>query len=219
MIYRLIGKRMLDCTAAASLLLILSPLLTLLALLVRLNLGSPVVFRQQRPGQYGIPFMLLKFRTMTEARDAEGNPLSDTERLTPFGRFLRSTSLDELPELINVLRGEMSLVGPRPLLMRYYPYFTQEERTRFDLRPGITGLAQISGRNDLAWDSRIASDVQYVRTYSFWLDLRILVLTFGRSITRSGLRVDPGATMRDFDDERRERLGRPAGRDMRPSGS
>jgi sugar transferase EpsL len=204
-LYRRWGKRCLDCVVAISVLVVFSPVLALLALLVRLRLGSPVLFRQQRPGKGGVPFLLLKFRSMTDACDAEGQLLPDAERLTPFGRWLRSTSLDELPALINVLRGEMSLVGPRPLLMRYYPYFTREEQTRFDVEPGITGPAQISGRNDLPWDSRIGADIQYVQTYTFWLDVKILFLTVWRSLTRHGLRVDPGATMIDFDEERKRR--------------
>jgi sugar transferase EpsL len=183
----------------------LSPVLVGIAFLVRLKLGSPVLFRQLRPGKGGVPFLLMKFRTMTDARDAAGQPLPDAGRLTPFGRWLRSTSLDELPELVNVLKGEMSLVGPRPLLMRYYPYFTQAEQARFEVRPGITGPAQISGRNDLPWDSRIEADIRYIRTYSLWLDVKILILTVWRAVTRHGLRVDPGATMIDFDEERKRR--------------
>lgn len=207
MIYRRGGKRVLDCLAAASAMAVLSPLLVVIALMVRLKLGSPVLFRQLRPGLYGTPFLLYKFRTMTDDRDPAGELLPDAERLTPFGRFLRSTSLDELPELLNVLKGEMSLVGPRPLLMRYDPYFTEAERVRYGVRPGITGLAQVSGRNDLPWDARIGLDVRYVQTYSLWLDLRILCLTLWRAATRHGLRVDPSAAMMDFDQERRQRLG------------
>jgi lipopolysaccharide/colanic/teichoic acid biosynthesis glycosyltransferase len=143
---------------------------------------------------------------MTNERDATGELSSDTERLTGLGRLLRSTSLDELPELFNVLKGEMSIVGPRPLLMRYYPYFTEKERLRFTVRPGMTGLAQISGRNDLNWDQRLAADVRYVQELSFALDLRIMIFTLFRTIDRRGLRIDPGATMLDFDEERRRRL-------------
>jgi lipopolysaccharide/colanic/teichoic acid biosynthesis glycosyltransferase len=148
---------------------------------------------------------MLKFRTMTDARDANGELLSDTERLTPFGRWLRNTSLDELPELLNVIRGDMSIVGPRPLLMRYYPWFTDEEHARFNVRPGITGLAQISGRNDLPWDKRIAMDVEYVRRRSLLLDLSIIFKTVERIVSRKGLQEDPGAVMLDFDEERRRR--------------
>jgi len=199
-------KRTFDIFASLAGLLLLSPILLLIALLVRLKLGTPVLFRQQRPGLHGTPFEIFKFRTMTDRCNERGELLPDTERLTPFGRFLRSTSMDELPELLNVLRGEMSLVGPRPLLMRYYPYFTPEEHVRFDVRPGITGLAQISGRNDLCWDNRIAADLEYVKTMSFGMDLRILFLTVWLVVSRQGLRVDPGVTMIDFDVERRQRL-------------
>lgn len=198
-------KRAFDLVLTIPALIVLSPLLGLIALAVWALIGSPILFRQQRPGLRARAFTVYKFRTMTDARDAQGNLLPDVERLTPFGRFLRSASLDELPELFNVLKGEMSLVGPRPLLMRYYPYFTGEERVRFLVRPGITGLAQISGRNDLPWDLRIAADVRYVQEWSLWLDVRILLVTVWYSLTRQGLRVDPGASMLDFDEERRSR--------------
>lgn len=199
-------KRTFDVVASLAGLLLLGPILLIIALLVRLKLGAPVLFRQQRPGLHGVPFEIFKFRTMTDNCDEHGVLLSDTERLTPFGKFLRSTSMDELPELLNVLRGEMSLVGPRPLLMRYYPYFTPDEQVRFDVRPGITGLAQISGRNDLSWDNRIAADLLYVQKKSFLTDVRILFMTVWRVIFRQGLRVDPGVTMVDFDVERKQRL-------------
>jgi lipopolysaccharide/colanic/teichoic acid biosynthesis glycosyltransferase len=200
--YARYGKRALDLALTIPALVLLSPLLLFIALVVRIALGAPVLFRQVRPGLHGKPFTLYKFRTMTDARDAQGNLLPDAERLTRIGKFLRATSLDELPELFNVLRGEMSLVGPRPWVMRYMPYFNQEERVRFMVRPGITGLAQISGRNDLTWDQRIAMDVEYVRTYSFSLDIWILLLTIGRVIAQRGLRVNPRASMLDFDIER-----------------
>jgi lipopolysaccharide/colanic/teichoic acid biosynthesis glycosyltransferase len=206
MIYRKLGKRLLDTVMAALVLLILSPVIFMVALIVRVWLGSPVLFRQQRPGLYGEPFVLYKFRTMTDACDVQGNLLSDSERLTRLGRFLRATSLDELPELFNVLRGEMSLVGPRPLLMRYYVYFTDEERRRFEVRPGITGWAQVSGRNDLSWDLRMAMDVEYVKACSLSRDIWIMGLTVWRVLTQQGLQVDPGASMLDFDVERRDRL-------------
>lgn len=204
--YRAAGKRLLDLAVAVPALVVLAPVLLGVALLVRVKLGSPVLFRQPRPGRDGVPFEMLKFRTMLDTRNAQGELLSDTERLTPFGRWLRSTSLDELPELLNVVRGEMSLVGPRPLLMRYYPYFHDHERVRFAVRPGITGLAQVSGRNDLPWDDRIAADCRYVAECSLWLDLRILFATVRAAVSRSGLRTDPGASMIDFDVERRQRL-------------
>jgi len=164
------------------------------------------LFKQKRPGLHGKPFTIYKFRTMTDERDGNGALLPDGERLTRIGRFLRKTSMDELPELFNVLKGDMSIVGPRPLLMRYYPYFTDEEKIRFSVLPGITGLSQVSGRNDLPWDKRIATDLQYVYNYSFNLDIWILLMTVRRVITRHGLRVDPGKTMIDFDEERRQRL-------------
>jgi lipopolysaccharide/colanic/teichoic acid biosynthesis glycosyltransferase len=203
-------KRASDLILAIPALLVLSPVLGIVALLIRVKLGSPVLFRQARPGRNGAPFTALKFRTMTDARDDSGTLLRDAERLTPLGRFLRTSSLDELPELFNVIRGDMSLVGPRPLLLRYIPYFTETERIRFTVLPGITGLAQVSGRNDLSWEERIAADVQYVRTWSLLLDLRILLKTLVRVLTRHGLRVDPRSTMRDFDEERRGCPGVPA---------
>lgn len=204
--YRLYGKRLVDLAFAGCGLAALSPIMGIVALVVRLKLGSPVLFRQRRPGLRGKPFVMFKFRTMTEARDTRGALLPDTQRLNSVGRFLRESSLDELPELFNVVRGDMSLVGPRPLLMRYNPYFTQEERIRFTVRPGITGLAQVSGRNDLSWDLRLNADVRYVRELSFWLDAQILFLTIWRVASRQGLRVDPGALMLDLDEERKTRL-------------
>ena len=204
--YRTFHKRIFDLILSILLLVLLSPILTLMMILVRLRLGSPVLFRQQRPGLNRQPFTIYKFRTMTNERDAQGNLLPDAHRLTNFGRFFRKTSLDELPELFNVLKGDMSLVGPRPLLMRYYPYFKSEELMRFSARPGITGLAQISGRNNLSWDSRIALDLKYVREVSFWLDLRILLTTVWRVFTRHGVQVDPGSAMLNFDEDRRRSL-------------
>lgn len=203
--YRKGGKRLLDLCLATPLLIIQAPLFAVIALLVRFKLGSPILFRQQRPGLHGKPFTIYKFRTMSDARDAQGKLLPDSARLTSFGRYLRKSSMDELPELWNVLRGDMSVVGPRPLLMRYTPYFDAEEKQRFLVRPGITGLAQISGRNDLTWDARLATDVRYVQRYSLGLDLRILWTTIWRVLKREGLQVDPGATMLDFDVERRLR--------------
>jgi lipopolysaccharide/colanic/teichoic acid biosynthesis glycosyltransferase len=187
-------------------LLLLMPIIASIWLLVFWRLGRPAIFRQLRPGWNEKPFFMLKFRSMTSETDSAGNLLSDSERLTKFGRFLRKTSLDELPELWNVLKGEMSLVGPRPLLMRYSEYFTQEERQRFTVRPGITGLAQINGRNDLSWDSRIRADVEYVQTLSLRQDINILCRTLVSVVTRSGVRDDPGKVMLNFDEERRERL-------------
>lgn len=199
---RLMSKRIFDFTVAAVMLMLLSPLLLLIALLVRINLGAPVLFRQMRPGLNEVPFRIVKFRTMTSACDADGNLLPDTQRLTAFGRFLRRTSFDELPELLNVLRGDMSLVGPRPLLMRYLPYFTERERLRFTVRPGITGLAQISGRNELPWDIRLRKDVEYASKHSFLLDLRIVIATIIRVLRSSGVQEDPRSVLPDLDEER-----------------
>lgn len=203
------GKRALDLALTLPALLLLSPLLLVLAALVRLLLGDPILFRQGRPGLRGRIFTLYKFRTMTDARDEAGGLLPDTDRFTAFGRFLRLSSLDELPELMNVVRGDMSLVGPRPLLVRYYPYFTPAERARFLVRPGITGSSQVHGRNDLSWDLRLGLDVQYVNHCSLGLDLSILLLTLWRVLSRDGLRTDPGASMLDFDEERRRAAGHP----------
>jgi len=170
----------------------------LIALAVRLRLGVPVLFRQRRPGLHGQPFTLLKFRTMTGARDAAGNLLPDAERLTPLGRFLRATSLDELPELLNVLKGEMSLVGPRPLLLEYLTRYTPEQARRHDVRPGITGWAQVNGRNALSWEHKFALDVWYVDHVSLGLDLKILVLTALRVLARQGISQPGHATMEEF---------------------
>lgn len=200
--YARLGKPLLDRTAAGLSLVLLSPVLAALALLVRTRLGTPVLFRQTRPGLHGAPFEMIKFRTMTDARDAAGNLLPDAERLTPFGRFLRSTSLDELPGLWNVLKGDMSLVGPRPLLDKYLPYYTARERCRHDTRPGITGWAQVNGRNEVGWDERLAMDVWYVENHSLALDIRILWLTLVRVVRREGAVSDPRAAMQDLDVER-----------------
>jgi sugar transferase EpsL len=198
-----VAKRTFDLLFATAALIALSPLFALVAVVVRIFLGSPVLFRQVRPGYKARPFTCLKFRTMTDKRDAQGQLLSDAERLTPLGRFLRGTSFDELPELINVIRGEMSLVGPRPLLMRYLPYFTDKEHMRFEARPGITGLAQVNGRNDLTWDERLAMDVDYVATRNLLVDLKILLLTLVQVVRHAGVRVDPGGVMLDLDAERK----------------
>jgi sugar transferase EpsL len=185
--YRRHLKRVFDLCVASTALVALAPLLLILAALVRIRLGAPVIFRQQRPGLHGRPFTMLKFRSMTDARDAEGNLLPDEQRLTPFGRFLRSSSLDELPELINVIRGDMSLVGPRPLLMEYLDRYTPEQMRRHEVRPGITGWAQVNGRNAISWDQKFVLDVWYVDHLSFWLDLRILALTVLRVAQRDGI--------------------------------
>ncbi len=199
------GKRIFDLALTIPSLVVLSPFLIIVALLVRFKLGSPVLFKQVRPGVNEKSFTLFKFRTMSDARDADGALLPDSARLTRLGRFLRATSLDELPELWNVLKGDMSLVGPRPLLMRYLEYFNKEERIRFTVRPGITGLAQISGRNDLSWDKRLLADIQYVQKISFLRDLKILAFTVLRVFKKQGVRTDPSIVMLDLDEERRNK--------------
>jgi lipopolysaccharide/colanic/teichoic acid biosynthesis glycosyltransferase len=191
-------KRALDFVVSASALIVLSPVLLLIAIAVRLRLGSPVLFRQERPGLYGRPFAMYKFRTMTEQRDVGGTLLPDAERLTAFGRFLRSSSLDELPELANVLRGEMSLVGPRPLLIRYLGRYTPEENRRHSVRPGLTGWAQVNGRNSTTWDERLKLDVWYVDHHTLWLDLRIILKTVTIVLRRKGINSQDAATMPEF---------------------
>jgi lipopolysaccharide/colanic/teichoic acid biosynthesis glycosyltransferase len=188
--YRRTGKRLLDLFLSVLALPLLAPLLVLLAALVRLKHGSPVFFRQQRPGFDEHPFTMIKFRTMTNERDATGELLPDSKRLTRLGRFLRTTSLDELPQLLNVMRGQMSLIGPRPLLMKDLPYCTEEERKRFDVLPGITGLAQINGRNELPWDQRLAYDAQYAEQCTLGLDLRILWRTIWMVLRRKNVQAD-----------------------------
>ena len=196
--YRLYLKRPLDILLSLLALLMLSPLLLLLAGLVRWQLGTPILFRQVRPGWQAKPFQLLKFRTMNDARDAQGQLLPDAERLTGFGRFLRASSLDELPELWNVLRGEMSLVGPRPLLMEYLPLYTPEQARRHEVRPGITGWAQINGRNAISWEEKFALDVWYVEHCSLGLDAKIIALTLWKVIRREGISAQGEATMGKF---------------------
>ena len=191
-------KKIFDVTVALGALAILSPVLGVVAIIVRAQLGAPVLFCQTRPGLQGKPFSILKFRTMTNARDAQGNLLPDAQRLTRFGRFLRSTSLDELPELFNVLRGDMSLVGPRPLLMAYLPLYSAEQARRHEVRPGITGWAQVNGRNALSWEEKFAMDVWYVDHRSLWLDMKILVLTVRKVLARDGISAAGEATMPRF---------------------
>lgn len=196
--YRRFGKRLLDVTLASAALLLLLPFIGLLALLVRSRLGAPVLFRQRRPGLNGRIFTIYKFRTMTDARDGQGQLLPDAERLTPFGRFLRSSSLDELPELWNVLRGDMSLVGPRPLLIQYLPRYTPEQARRHEVRPGITGWAQINGRNALSWEQKFSLDVWYVDHLSLWLDAKVIALTVWKIVRREGISQPGQATMEEF---------------------
>jgi len=192
------GKRAIDVLVAAAALAVLSPLLGAVAVGVRWRLGSPVLFRQVRPGLHGRPFEMVKFRTMTDARDAQGRPLPDAERLPPFGRFLRSTSLDELPELWNVLRGDMSLVGPRPLLMQYLPLYSREQARRHEVKPGITGWAQVNGRNALSWEEKFALDVWYVDHHTLRLDFQILWATLRHVLRREGINAAEHATMPAF---------------------
>jgi sugar transferase EpsL len=192
-------KRLFDSLVSGLALLVLSPLLALLAVLVRVKLGTPVFFRQQRPGLRGKSFTLIKCRTMIDQRDAHGNLLPDAERLTKFGKFLRAGSLDELPELWNVLKGEMSLVGPRPLLMHYLPLYTPEQARRHEVRPGITGWAQVNGRNALSWEDKFALDVWYVDNHTFWLDVKIIFLTVWKIVKREAINQPGQATMAPFE--------------------
>ncbi len=197
-------KRFFDFSASLAALLLLSPVLLLLALLVGVKLGSPVFFTQTRPGLHGQPFEMIKFRTMTNARSADGALLPDAERLTRFGRFLRSTSLDELPELWNVLKGEMSLVGPRPLLMDYLPLYSPEQARRHEVKPGITGWAQVNGRNAISWEEKFQLDVWYVDHQSFWLDQKILLLTIKNVIYRQDINAAGDTAMPLFPGNHRE---------------
>lgn len=191
-------KRIFDFLVALGAIIFLSTVLIVVAWQIRRKLGSPVLFKQVRPGLHGQPFKMIKFRTMRDALDAQGNPLPDSERMTPFGNFLRSASLDELPELWNVLKGEMSLVGPRPLLMEYLPLYSPEQARRHEVRPGVTGWAQINGRNSLSWDEKFKLDVWYVDHQSLWLDLKILLLTVKKVFVREGISAVGEATMPRF---------------------
>jgi sugar transferase EpsL len=191
-------KRLFDLLAVCCGILFLWPLLLVFVLLVWLQLGSPVLFRQERSGIHGNPFLILKFRTMSNGYDSGGNPLPDEERLTKLGKFLRSTSLDELPELFNVLKGDMSLVGPRPLLMEYLPLYTYEQARRHEVKPGITGWAQVNGRNAISWEEKFKLDVWYVDNRSFWLDLKILWMTVVKVFRREGISQEGQATMEKF---------------------
>jgi sugar transferase EpsL len=193
------AKRLFDLLLTIPGTFIILPFLLVLALLVRIFHGSPLFFVQVRPGQHGKPFRMYKFRTMTDARDASGNLLPDHERLTPLGKFLRSTSLDEFPELINVLKGDMSLVGPRPLLMEYLPRYSAEQNRRHDVKPGMTGWAQINGRNAIGWEEKFRYDVWYVDNWSLWLDFRILVRTMLSVLLRKGINHNATETMPFFD--------------------
>jgi len=191
-------KRLFDIAAAGVGLLLLAPVIAVVSILIHRKLGSPVFFRQTRPGLHGKPFEMVKFRTMLDAQDENGNPLPDSERMTPFGRFLRSTSLDELPELWNVLKGDMSLVGPRPLLMEYLPLYSKEQYRRHDARPGVTGWAQVNGRNAISWEDKFRLDVWYVDNQSLWLDVKILFLTVKKVLVRDGISGEGEVTMSKF---------------------
>lgn len=191
-------KRAFDFLVSFCTLLLLSPIIALVAWKIRQNLGSPVFFRQTRPGLNGRPFEMVKFRTMKDATDMQGNILPDAERMTPFGNKLRSSSLDELPELWNVLKGDMSLVGPRPLLMQYLPLYSKEQARRHEVRPGVTGWAQINGRNAISWEDKFKLDVWYVDNRSFWLDFKILLLTVRKVLIKEGISAKGEVTMPSF---------------------
>ena len=192
------AKYCFDVSVAFLGLLVLFPIMVVLIAMIRLKLGSPVFFRQVRPGLHGKPFEMIKFRTMRNAVDAQGNPLPDSERMTPLGSFLRASSLDELPELWNVLKGDMSLVGPRPLLMEYLPLYSPEQYRRHEVRPGVTGWAQVNGRNALSWEEKFKLDVWYVDNRSFLLDLKIIFLTLKKVVVRDGINAEGEATMPKF---------------------
>jgi len=191
-------KRLFDIISSAAGLIVISPLLVVLAVLVRLKLGSPILFRQQRPGLGGKAFVIYKFRTMTDQRDASGNLLPDEQRLPAFGRFLRSTSFDELPELLNVLKGDMSIVGPRPLMMKYLSRYATEQVRRHEVKPGITGWAQINGRNAISWEDKFKLDVWYVDNWTLWLDVKIILKSIWMVVTKQGITQQGRATMDEF---------------------
>lgn len=206
--YKNVIKRMLDFTLSLLALILLSPVFVIVALLVRIKLGSPVLFTQERPGYHEKIFKMYKFRTMTDEKDEEGYLLPDGERLTSFGKLLRSTSLDELPELINIIKGDMSIVGPRPLLVKYLPYYNDEEHHRHDVRPGLTGLAQVSGRNFLKWENRFEKDIYYINNLSFVMDVKIIYLTIRNVLMRKDI-ADTSETFvvgfQDLDIERNKK--------------
>ena len=191
-------KRLLDIVIASSALVLLSPVYAFVTYKVRKNLGSPVLFRQVRPGLKGKPFEMIKFRSMKDAVDAQGNPLPDRERLTPFGQMLRSSSLDEMPELWNVIKGEMSIVGPRPLLMEYLPLYNEQQAKRHNVRPGITGYAQVNGRNAISWEKKFELDTWYVENRSLWLDFKIMLRTVTKVIAKDDISAEGEATMTKF---------------------
>ena len=191
-------KRLLDIVIASIALILLSPVYFIVARKVKNNLGSPVLFRQVRPGLHGKPFEMIKFRTMKDAVDANGNPLPDSERLTPFGKMLRATSLDEMPELWNVIKGDMSIVGPRPLLVEYLPLYNEEQAKRHDVRPGITGYAQVNGRNAISWEKKFELDTWYVENQSLWLDFKIMLKTVKKVLAKDDISAECEVTMSKF---------------------
>ncbi|TFH21452.1 MAG: sugar transferase [Bacteroidia bacterium] len=201
-------KRIFDILVSLIGILVSLPFLLVLFILIWIKLGWPVFFTQQRPGLNAIPFKMVKFRTMTNERDSQGKLLADHLRVTGLGRFIRKSSLDELPELFNVLKGDMSIVGPRPLLVKYLPFYTEREQKRHKVRPGITGLAQVNGRNLLSWDKRLEMDVKYVETLSIWMDMRIIFLTAVQVIRRRDVLAVSSETIPDFDDFRKDQMGK-----------
>ncbi len=192
-------KRILDFTLSLLALIVLSPIMLILCILVRIKLGNPIIFKQMRPGKDEKIFKLYKFRTMTDEKDEQGNLLPDEIRLTKFGKFLRSTSLDELPELINIIKGDMAIVGPRPLLVQYLEFYNEEQKHRHDVRPGLTGLAQVSGRNSLTWEEKFKQDIEYINNLTFKNDVKIIFMTIGKVFKREGISQDGEATMERFD--------------------
>lgn len=198
-------KRILDFTLSLLALIVLSPIMIILYILVRIKLGNPVIFKQQRPGKNEKIFKLYKFRTMTDAKDEQGNLLPDEQRLTKFGKFLRSTSLDELPELINIIKGDMAIVGPRPLLVQYLEFYNEEQKHRHDVRPGLTGLAQVSGRNSITWEEKFKQDIEYINHLTFINDVKIIFMTIGKVFKREGISQDGEATMERFDIEQTQK--------------
>ena len=198
-------KRPLDFTLSLISIILLSPLLLIVAILVRIKLGKPVIFKQQRPGKNEKIFTLYKFRTMTDKKDENGNLLPDEQRLTKFGKALRSTSLDELPELWNILKGDMAIVGPRPLLVEYLPLYNEKQKHRHDVRPGLTGLAQISGRNAITWEEKFKEDIEYVNNITFIQDAKIILKTFVKVFKKEGINQEGNATMRKFEGAKKEK--------------
>lgn len=201
-------KRILDLILSLMALIVLMPLMIIIGILVRINLGSPIIFKQKRPGKNEKIFTLYKFRTMTDKRDIDGNLLPDEYRLTKFGKFLRSTSLDELPELINIIKGDMAIVGPRPLLVEYLLYYTEEEKHRHDVRPGLTGLAQVNGRNAISWEEKLKYDTEYIKKISFYSDLKIIFKTIKKTIKREDILMGNEFVVGKFIDQRKNKKER-----------